>query len=113
MKTAEASLPNDHPVKGFGERASAFFRYAPCDGFLFFWPLTAMKTVPRNKSATSWEFQPPQYGIGVPQFLYPVMGAGVSNQTLVFDYTSGRVKTATKRPEIRGNLSTKQVSPFR
>ena len=56
MKTAEASLPNDHPVKGFGERASAFFRYVPCDGFLFFWPLTAMKTVTRNKSTTSWEF---------------------------------------------------------
>ena len=76
MKTAEASLPNDHPVKGFGERASAFFRYVPSDGFLFFWPLTAIKTVPRNKKTTSWEFWPPQYGMGVSKNFYPEMGAG-------------------------------------
>ena len=76
MKTAEARSPNDHPVKGIGERASAFFRYGPSDGFLFFWTLTAGKTVLRNKKVTSWEFWPPQYGIGVPQIFYPVMGAG-------------------------------------
>ena len=49
----------------------AYFRYVPCDGFLFFWPLTAMKTVLRNKKVTSWEFWPPRYGIGVSQNFSP------------------------------------------
>ena len=65
-------LPHERSLNGL----PPFFRYVPSDGFLFFWPLTAIKTVPRNKKATSWEFWPPRYGIEVSQILYPEMGAG-------------------------------------
>jgi len=54
------------------KRTSAFFRYAPSDGFLFFWTLTGEKTVRRNKKPTSWESEPHIYAIGQTSIFYPI-----------------------------------------
>ena len=101
-------LPYERSLNGL----PPFFRYVPSDGFLFFWPLTATKTVPRNKKATSWEFWPPQYGIGVSQIFYPEMGAGGVQFNNWFPGQRQRLPEAAKTGKKRPVSVSETRTPF-
>ena len=61
------------PDKGSAETGCRFCRYRPSDGLLFFWTMTTARTVFQIKNAIWRESCPPENGMGVCGFGFPVI----------------------------------------
>ena len=78
------------PDKGSAETGCRFCRYRPSDDLLFFWTMTTARTVFQIKNAIWRESCPPENGIGVCGFPFPVTQPPCQQKGgLTFAYTIG------------------------